>query len=399
MTPHLLFIVLFLVPSSVIAAYYLIWAVAGVAGVRDVRHASTSPRHRFLIVIPAHNEQASLLHALASCEQLDYPPEMFVTTVLADNCQDATAEIARGAGVTCLERNDPDRLGKGYALAWALERLQQDRAHDAYVILDADCTLDPQALRVADAFLTSGARVLQTNHRIMNPDATPISYAAAVGRRLEYDLFFAPKSCFGFAVLLVGTGMVLHRSVLEQCPWTSHSCTEDTEYTIRLAEQHQPVRFASNAWIECRAAETISQLRIQRNRWAQGNLSLGRSLSLRLMGSGILQGPWLLADLGWTLLLLSRPLILAHLAATVVFSLLLLWLAPGAVSQSLFFVTLGLLAAYGVYLLLGILTLGLTARRAKHLLGAPWVLIELVAISLRAVFRPEFGPWRKTPRS
>ena len=305
-------------------------------------------------------------------------------------------EIARQGGAACLERTEPERPGKGFALAWAFPRLQSS-PHDAFLVLDADCALDPQALRVLDSMLQSGARVLQANHRIINTDASPIALAAAVGRRLEYDLFFAPKSRCGLAVLLVGTGMVFHRSVLQQFPWSSHSCSEDTEYTIRLAREGLPVHFAANAWVEIRAAETPQQLRVQRSRWARGNLALGKSEALRLIGSGLRQRAPLLIDLGWTLLVLSRPLVLLHLAATQLAGTILYWLDPRPVSRNLFVAGLLLLVGFALYLSLGVLAVGLTRTRFRHLLSAPWVVVQLTAVALLSLVRSHHAPWNRTP--
>ena len=265
-------------------------------------------------------------------------------------------------------------------------------------MLDADCTLDSQSLRVLDAFLQSGARVLQANHRVINLDATPISFAAAVGRRLEYGLFFAPKSCFRLAVLLVGSGMVLHRSVLQQCPWSSHSCTEDTEYTIRLAQQHEPVCFAAEAWLRRAGGRDARAVAGPTQPLGSGKPGTRQVGSLRLIGSGLGRRNLLLADLGITLLLLSRPLVLAHLAATLVAGVLLTVVVPGPRSSMLLAASLGVLMGHGLYLAIGILSVGLTPNRAMLLLRAPAVVARLALISFAALLRSGPGSWHRTPR-
>ena len=177
---QVLFLILLLVPSGLVAAYYLVWAVARVAGLQDTKRPAPPARHRIRIVIPAHDEQDTLPATLDSCARLDYPRDLYAVTVVADNCHDATAHVARQRGVDCIERSDPARPGKGFALGWALDQLRA-APHDALLVLDADCTLDSQALQVLDAFLQDGARVLQANHRVVNADASPISYAGSGG--------------------------------------------------------------------------------------------------------------------------------------------------------------------------------------------------------------------------
>ncbi len=392
-----LFVVFLLVPSAVIAAYYLFWALLRTAGIRDVRRPTEPARNRILILIPAHNEEAILAETLQSCAAVDYPRDLYEVTVIADNCTDKTPEIATQHGVSCWERHDLQQPGKGFALAWAFAQLHDTR-HDAFLILDADCGIESDSLRVLDAFLQSGGRVMQANHRVVNLDASPISYAAAVGRQVEYELFFAPKSRFRLAVLLVGSGMLLHRSILQECPWSSHSLTEDTEYTIQLAQLSEPVHFAANAWLLTRAAETLEQLQIQRSRWAHGNMALGRSEAFRLIGHGLRRQNLLLADLGVTLLLLSRPLVLAHLAATWAAGLLLAVLVPGPRSWALLAASVCVVIAHGLYLAIGILSLGLTPARALLLVRTPAVVLRLAAISFRALLPSRPGSWNRTPR-
>ena len=154
-----------------------------------------------------------LLRRFSRAIDADYPRELLDVVVIADNCTDATGGRAEQAGARCLTRHAPATPGKGPALTWAFDQLLATDA-DAFLVMDADCRLERDTLRIVDHFLQDGDRVLQTNHRVTNADASPISYAAAVGRTLEYDLFFAPKSRLGLAVLLVGTGMVFQRSVL-----------------------------------------------------------------------------------------------------------------------------------------------------------------------------------------
>ena len=87
---QVLFLAFFLLPSSAVAVYYLAWALARIAGLHDGQHPSGPAHHRFLIVIPAHDEQRTLADTLRSCSRLDYPRPLYDVTVIADNCQDAT---------------------------------------------------------------------------------------------------------------------------------------------------------------------------------------------------------------------------------------------------------------------------------------------------------------------
>ena len=219
--------------------------LAGVARLlrprRDLDHAAPGT-HRFLIVIPAHDEEETLPGTLQGCDALDYPADRVSVVVIADNCTDRTSEVARAHGVRCLERHHTEKRGKGFALEWALALLAGED-HDAVIVLDADCILDPQALRVFDVRLGEGARVLQAAYVASNPAESPTSYVVALGTHIENELFCAPKSRLGLAVFLRGTGMVMHRDVLARLPWTARSVAEDTEYSWDLLRQNIPIVF------------------------------------------------------------------------------------------------------------------------------------------------------------
>jgi glycosyltransferase involved in cell wall biosynthesis len=103
-----------------------------------------NPSHTFAIVIPAHNEEKTLSTTLHSCAGLNYPKDKYKIFVIADNCSDRTAEIARDNGAVCLERYNEEEKGKGFALEWGFKQILPE-GHDALVVLDADCQLDGHA--------------------------------------------------------------------------------------------------------------------------------------------------------------------------------------------------------------------------------------------------------------
>jgi cellulose synthase/poly-beta-1,6-N-acetylglucosamine synthase-like glycosyltransferase len=388
--------VCFLLPASLAAMYYSFLMLARVLGARALVGSGKHANHTFAIIIPAHNEEQIIPQVVQSCLALEYPAGRYRVIVVADNCSDGTAAVARCCGALCLERNDLDRRGKGQALEWAFAKVLP-MGHDAVLVLDADCAIDRHALRVFDRSLAQGSRVLQANYVLSNPDASPISYVARVGNTLEYDFFYAPKSCLGLAVLLVGTGMVFHRDVLRECPWKCHSITEDAEYALILAAHGIRIRFVADAPVSQAGAERLEQLTVQRERWAGGTLQLGRSVALKLLVKGLLRGRLLLADAGWTVLVVGRPLVLVHLLLTLGFAFLLNVFYPGLVSRGFVVVGASLLGLYAVYFGVGILAIGVNARRISFLLRAPLVLSRLAIISLKSLLSHRKA-WVRTPR-
>jgi hypothetical protein len=387
-----------LVPAVACCAYYLFLAgVQMLAGERR-RPTGTGAAHNFAILIPAHDEEATLPGTLAACAALDYPADRFTVHVVADNCADRTAEVAAAAGAVVLERRDAERRGKGPALAWALQRVLPTRP-DAVVILDADCRLDRHALRDFDARLAAGDAVLQASYVAANPEESGISYAVAVGNLLENDLFYAPKSRWGLAVLLRGTGMVFRRDVLEAHPWQADSVTEDTEYTLSLLQAGVRVRFLPHTRVVSDFPAHAGQLRVQRQRWAAGNFRFGRAQALRLVIQGLFTGRPALVDLGWTLLILSRPLVLAEALAALLMGAICAALVPGPLSTGILATGLAVILLQGAYVGLGIVRLGVTRRRLVLLAASATAFVRLLDITLRSLFGSRQLAWLRTPRA
>src|SRR5205823_3205749 len=115
-------------------------------------------------------------------DNLHYSRAAYDVCVVADNCDDATASIARGYAARVYERTTLDDRGKGFALRWLLQQLERDGQHyDAFVVVDADSVLAPNFLSCMDARLASGARVVQAYYSVLNADQSAIAglrYAA-----------------------------------------------------------------------------------------------------------------------------------------------------------------------------------------------------------------------------
>jgi len=167
--------------AAILVAYLLLLACAALLAPRATPAAEASSRPRFLILIPAHNEERLLPRSFSSLAELRYPPECYHVHVIADNCSDQTAALARTAGAAVHERQDSTRMGKGHALQWLLEQLrQQADPHDAVIILDADSVVSPNFLNVMAARLARGERVVQAYYTVRNPQKS-----IAVGLRFS----------------------------------------------------------------------------------------------------------------------------------------------------------------------------------------------------------------------
>ncbi|MGD0310206.1 MAG: glycosyltransferase family 2 protein [Acidobacteriota bacterium] len=387
-----------LFPAALATAYYAILALVSLLPPRMQKTGPAPIAHRFAVLIPAHDEENTISKSVHSCLRMDYPLDKFDVYVIADNCSDRTAVVAQACGARCLVRTDASKKGKGYALEWGFQNLRS-AGYDAFVVVDADCTLDSAALRAFDLELSLGAEALQASDGVSNADENAVSYALAVGNLVENRLFYEAKSRLGLPVFLRGTGMVLRTSLLERIPWNAHSVVEDLEYSLRLVAAGQHVRFLRH--IEVRSAFPVTgrQLHVQRERWAKGNLGFGRRHAFRLMMDGVKQRSPGLLDAGWTLLVLSRPLVLAYLLGSVIGCFLIRRFAPGPHAGLLFAAALILLAINVLYFGLGVFLLGVTWPRLLLLMSIPLVVARLAWISMRGLTGAEALQWNRTPRS
>jgi GT2 family glycosyltransferase len=326
------------------------------AGLRPRRAAPRAPTHSFAVVVPAHNEECTLPAALEALATLDYPPELVRVCVIADNCTDGTAHVARAFGADVIERTDPRRRGKGFALALAVPKVLEARP-DAVLVLDADCTLNADALRALDALFADGADAIQAAVRGANPDAGATGLVAAVGAAFDATTA-AGRDRFGFSAPLRGTGMAFRARVLARVPWTTTGLTEDAEYGARLREAGVRVRYCAEAEVTSAAPPSAEALFAQRRRWRAAGPASSKPLALALVALACALG----AAGGFVL-----------------------W--AGAVA--------GLFAALYLRALLAV---GVTRGRLKSLFGAPLLVARLALGAAVGPFR-RTGPWVRTMRA
>jgi len=283
---------------------------------------SNAPRPRVAVLVPAHNEQETLAATLDAVRpQLRH--ESDVLLVVADNCNDATAAIARAHGAEAVERVDAERRGKGYALSHGIAALN-DRAFDVLVVLDADCraedgAIDALARQVAATNRPAQAVYLMEACRQPTPRDQVSSWAFMV-KNLVRPMGLAR---FGWPVPLTGTGMALPRGVLSQVAFGSANIVEDMQLGLDLALAGAAPRLCPAARVTGQFPHETSAALGQRRRWEHGHLRTIIGQVPRLLWRGVTRGR--LGAVAMALDLLVPPLSL--LMVLLVFATLLAALA------------------------------------------------------------------------
>lgn len=357
-------IALLLAPFAIVTACF---ATELFVGLRPLKPNSRSGRTdaRAAIIVPAHDEASGLRPRLAALKEAAPPARVLV---VADNCSDSTAAIARDLGVEVIERNDPVKRGKGFALDFA-KRYLSGNPPEVVIIVDADCSIDASSLRLLAAeCLAIGLPCQATN--LQKPQAT-----ASPAVQMSTFAFFvknvirqrALKRLAG-RVQLLGTGMALPWALFNRAHVATSSIVEDIKLGHELAEAGYPPTLVEGATVWSNAETTANTL-AQRRRWEGGFIgeAMRRGPS-RLIGSlrhGDLKGSWA------ALSIMVPPFALLVMAdvAVLVIAFAVIW-ATGAGSGALLLLAVPLLLC-AIGLMLVWRAGGSRFLRAGALLRAP----------------------------
>lgn len=347
----------------------------------------SGPDPRTIVVIPAHDEAGAIAAAVAGARAAAAPGTRLL--VVADNCTDDSAARARAAGAEAIERRDPERRGKGFALAFARDHLAGDPP-DVVVVVDADCTVEGDGIaRLASAAHATGRPVQSTYLLRPAPERGAMVGVSGFAFLVRNLVRQRALTRLGAPALLTGSGMALPWDAFAAAPLATGALAEDLAIGIALARQGRAPRFLPQVatWSDpARRAATIAQ----RARWEQGFLHTAPSIALPLIGSG----RWPLFWFG--LHLAVPPLALLLLIDGAVLALLAGLVRTGATPQP-FALLAALLGVTAALLLLCWWRFGREQLSAGRLLLIPFYVLWKLPLYLAAALRPE-RRWIRTRR-
>ncbi|MFH0810741.1 MAG: glycosyltransferase family 2 protein [Pseudomonadota bacterium] len=286
-------LILTLLQSSLLLA---LSAVVGYQGLivllAAFRRQTARPRHapqktRFAVLVPAHDEELLIERTVKSLLAADYPARLREVVVIADNCTDATAEVARRSGATVLERADTARRGKGHALHWALNQLG---AYDAYAVIDADSVVSANFFSALDTMLLQGAAAVQVLHGTAGVEQSWLGELIRLSDSLQFHVYNRSRQVLGLSVRLYGNGMCLSRALVERFGWNAFSITENWEYYLHLLSHGITVRYSDEAAVWSQQVARLGDAKTQRMRWMVGKRRLVASTVPRLALLGLREG-------------------------------------------------------------------------------------------------------------
>ena len=258
---------------TVLYSYQIFYAfVALFHKVRPTPPASRN--HRYAVLIAARNESSVIAELIDSIQKQKYPKELLDIFVVADNCTDSTADVARRAGAIVYERHNTVQVGKGYALDYILKLIAQDYGEDAYegfFVFDADNLLDENYVAEMNKLFDRGYRVLTSYRNSKNYDSNWLSAGYSLWFLREAKYLNNPRMILGTSCAISGTGFLVHNDIIKKNHgWKHHLLTEDIEFSIDSVIQGEKIGYCGTAKVYDEQPRTWEQSWNQRLRWSKG---------------------------------------------------------------------------------------------------------------------------------
>ena len=236
-------------------------------------------KRKYAFIIAARNEENVIENLIDSIKRQNYPSELVDIFVIADNCTDNTAQVARDAGANVCERFNADQIGKGYALSYFFARMKAARGgfrdYDGYVIFDADNVLDKNYLRAIDAKYSEGYKVITGYRNSKNYATNWVSAGHSLAFVREAQFLNRPRNMFHCSATVSGTGYMFSPEILEYHDgWKYFLLTEDIELSAEYIVRGHKIGYAEDAMFYDEQPVTFAQSWRQRVRWAKGFLQV-----------------------------------------------------------------------------------------------------------------------------
>ncbi len=277
---------LFIVPALilvVLAVFLLLECCSALLPNR--RRQTIGYRTAVDILIPAHNESAIIGETLLALNSECRPRDR--VWVVADNCTDATAEVARSHGAQVIERHDLTLRGKGFGLQYAIGQLKSD-PRTIFVFLDADCRFAKGALdRLVRAAEDSG-RPVQSLYRMTTTDQEQAGVLSRFAVCLKNHVRPRGLSRLRLPCLLTGSGMAIPWSVLQRVNLANDNTADDMQLSCDVTLAGFPPQFCEEAAVAAALPVESNAVQTQRKHWIHGHLLTAARYVPRLLCDGLL---------------------------------------------------------------------------------------------------------------
>ena len=229
--------------------------------------------HKFMAIIPAHNEEKVVGNLIESLKKQTYDKNLYDIYVIADNCTDETAKVAKQSGAIVYERFDEAHKTKGYALKWFLKKkIKENADYDAFFVFDADNIVDKNFITNMNKKLCQGEEVVQGYRDIKNPTDNWITAGYALFYWTMHRFYHLARYNIGLSPLLNGTGFMVKFDVVKPNGWETETLTEDIEFSLKQIIKGKKLGWATDAIVYDEQPTSFKQSWSQRSRWTVGHM-------------------------------------------------------------------------------------------------------------------------------
>jgi len=375
--------------------YQIIVSLSSLIKLKD-KPLIVNKNHKFMAIIPAHNEEAVVKNLIESLKRQDYPKELLDIYVIADNCTDNTAQIARETGAIVYERFDPIRKTKGYAMQWFLDKIiQENDQYDAFCVFDADNIVMSDFITKMNKKLCQGEEIVQGYRDIKNPTDTWITAGYAIFYWTMNRFYHLARYNLGLSPLINGTGFMVKIDVVRRDGWDTKTITEDIEFSLKNIAKGRRLGWALDAKVYDEQPLQFKQSWSQRSRWTVGHLQCVKYYTKDLC-NGVIKNKTLM-NFDGLLYILGIPMML------ITFVLLGINLAiylSGGMTIAGLFINYGryLVATFLLPIVTAILIMVLDKRPVKPMIKGlifyPLFLATWILINLKCIVKPQVE-WEK----
>lgn len=257
---------------SIMTIYKTIYFFIGLFFTRKFKPAKN--KHKYGILIAARNEEAVIGNLLDSIKKQDYPKELIDVFVVADNCTDNTANIARSYGANVYERFDNEHKTKGFALQFLFENIKHDygiESYEGYFIFDADNLLNKNYITKMNNAFDSGEKIITSYRNTKNFDENWIASTYAIHWLRSIRTNHRARSVLHLATNIQGTGFLFANEIVRN-GWKYTGLTEDRALTADAVSRGYEITYQDEAEFFDEQPINLKVALRQRLRWSKGHL-------------------------------------------------------------------------------------------------------------------------------
>lgn len=260
--------------------------------------------HEFAVMICARNEEVVIGDLINSLKAQTYPQNLIHIFVMADNCDDHTAEIAESCGAHVYTRFNKKLVGKGYALEELMNHLAIDYpdGFDGYFVFDADNLLEPDYIEQMNKTFSEGNDIITSYRNSKNYGSNWISSGYALWFLRESKYLNYPRNLLGTSCAVSGTGFMFGRRIADEIgAWPFHMLTEDIEFSVDQITKGEKIAFCKDAVLYDEQPVSFRQSWRQRMRWSRGYLQVFHGYKKDLL-NGVFHGSFSCFDMSMTIM-------------------------------------------------------------------------------------------------